>query len=273
MSNQNVESTTSEFTKRHTTLLALALVGIATTGYFLGLSSPMTGNSDYLDESVVETEAHAPMTTVIPATQYLDMGNVQKKPGLLRATLISDLRQQPLDPLAVIQVNDAEKTISLAHRETRRAFNGAPPTVPHPIDQLDSAACMACHGEGLRTASLRASKMPHPFYANCTQCHVEQQATYTAPSATFENSFAGAAAPMRGERAFAGAPPVVPHSTWMRNDCLACHGRTAAPGLASTHPWRKNCLQCHAESSQLNQTKLDSTPHFLPGPESLDSNE
>jgi len=47
-----------------------------------------------------------------------------------------------------------------------RAFEGAPPTVPHSF--VMRGACLSCHGEfgyeGLRT--------DHPARANCTQCHV-----------------------------------------------------------------------------------------------------
>jgi cytochrome c-type protein NapB len=58
---------------------------------------------------------------------------------------------------------------------------------------------------------------------------------------------------------------VVPHTTWMRNDCLSCHGRTASPGLETTHAWRKNCLQCHAPSAELDQTGVPKVD-FLPSP-------
>jgi len=221
-------------------------------------------------EPLLHPGEHDPAAvSVIPATSYAEMAGTRK----VRSTLLSSLVQQPYDLLAKIEVNENDKLLSLSDRETRRAFNGAPPTVPHPIDQLDSAACMACHGEGLLSKTLRASKMPHPYYSNCTQCHVEQQAKFALASAEFANSFKGAAAPTHGARAYPGAPPVIPHSTWMRNDCLSCHGRTAELGMASTHPWRGECLQCHGESSELNQTKLEAFPKFLPAPPRLDNHE
>lgn len=57
-------------------------------------------------------------------------------------------------------------------------------------------------------------------------------------------------------RAFAGAPPVIPHAVAQRepNDCLACHaagariaGRTAP---VISHETFSNCLQCHAVGSK-----------------------
>jgi nitrate reductase cytochrome c-type subunit len=48
--------------------------------------------------------------------------------------------------------------------DKNRAFNGAPPTIPHPVDQMSSNSCMACHGDGVKTATLRISKMSHQFW-------------------------------------------------------------------------------------------------------------
>jgi cytochrome c-type protein NapB len=56
-----------------------------------------------------------------------------------------------------------------------------------------------------------------------------------------------------GVRAYTGAPPEIPHSTWMRETCLACHGGTGAEGLRTRHPQRQSCTQCHAPSAGLNQ--------------------
>lgn len=290
----------SDFTQRYATLMVLGLIGVATTGYFLGLTSPMTASSEQPPAAAegVPTEEHHPASSaVIPATAYSEMPRVQLISHQQGDTRLTMLRQIPYDVNAKIVVNEQEKLASFADRETRRAFDGAPPTVPHPIDQLDSAGCMACHGEGLRSDTLRASKIPHPFYTNCTQCHAEQQARFALASATYENTFAGVAAPANGGRASREdssvvphttwmrealqnrdpaadwLPPVVPHTTWMRNDCLSCHGRTAAPGMESTHPWRANCLQCHGESPQLNQSDLHEGPNFLPSPVLLNSRE
>ncbi|HMO36955.1 MAG TPA: hypothetical protein PKA06_13015, partial [Gemmatales bacterium] len=42
---------------------------------------------------------------------------------------------------------------------------------------MTSWNCMACHGEGLKVQDRVATKMSHPFYTNCTQCHVELSRT------------------------------------------------------------------------------------------------
>ncbi len=280
--------------------MVFGLIGIATTGYFLGLTSPMTASSEQPVATVgdLQIEEHLPASSAaIPATAYSEMPVVQISARQQQATRLTMLQQTPYNINEKIDVNETEKLASLSDRQTRRAYDGAPPTVPHPIDQLDSVGCMACHGEGLRSNSLRAGKIPHPFYAGCTQCHVEQQARFAIVSATFENTFVGVAAPTHGGRAASGAspvvphttwmrealenrnpavdwvPPVVPHTTWMRNDCLSCHGRTAASGMESSHPWRAHCLQCHGESPQQNQSMLNDAPKFLPSPAIGNSHE
>jgi cytochrome c-type protein NapB len=215
---------------------------------------------------VPSASTDAESTAVIPATTYAEMR--ASRTGLNRewTTRLATIKQEPYDLHAKIQLDESDKLLALERRDELRAFNGAPPTIPHPIDQMTSRGCVACHSEGLKTESLRAAKMPHPFFASCTQCHVEQNSRYVEAAIFRENSFAGLKAPKSGSRAFDIAPPVVPHTTWLRDDCLSCHGRTARHGLRTTHPWRHNCLQCHGVSSQLEQAGTASTPQFLPPP-------
>jgi cytochrome c-type protein NapB len=116
---------------------------------------------------------------------------------------------------------------------------------------MGNAVCLSCHEKGLYVGTRQAAKMSHPVYANCTQCHVDGYAR-GADSFFGDNDFRGLAAAVHGERAFAGAPPVIPHSVWMRGDCLSCHGSTGPPALRTTHPERQNCFQCHLPSSSLD---------------------
>jgi len=259
-------------------LVAYAVMIVATTGYFIGVTAPMTSSEPV--ETATQNSVHSQAkdaspddAIVLPATTYRGMTTARKSPNHDWTTSLASLKQTPYDPFANIVLNQNDKIASLSRREQRRAFNGAPPTVPHPIDQYTSRGCMACHGEGLRSESIRASKMPHPFYVSCTQCHVEQKAKFSTATLVVENSFDGLPAPTAGTRAFATAPPVVPHSTSMREDCLSCHGRTAEPGMESTHPWRTNCQQCHAPKAKLNHVPFAATSKFLSGPVIGESDE
>jgi cytochrome c-type protein NapB len=142
---------------------------------------------------------------------------------------------------------------ALSIRAELRAFSGAPPTVPHEIEQISSVDCLRCHGDSPEADEKGAPKVPHDFLANCTQCHVEDESEYLFGDEPVPNTFAGAAAPRGGSRAYVGAPPLVPHSTLMRSNCLSCHGRFGLIALKTSHPERRGCLQCHGVSATMNQ--------------------
>lgn len=136
-----------------------------------------------------------------------------------------------------------------AVRATRRAYDGAPPVIPHPPLH---GACTKCHaatgqpvpGYGLAPANPHLGTRDAAATANCRQCHV-----FAETKETFaESSFIGRAVSLatRGERAFPGAPPTIPHEVTLRANCRACHSDPAGrPELRCSHPERENCRQCH----------------------------
>ncbi len=135
-------------------------------------------------------------------------------------------------------------------RAARRAYDGAPPVIPH--DNLGTT-CAECHDErGVNVPGLGyAPAQPHNETsgvgetARCRQCHV-----FAVTGAQFVgNSFVGVAqAPRSGARATDGAPPTMPHRLQMRENCVACHtGPAARTDIVSEHPERENCKQCHVE--------------------------
>jgi cytochrome c-type protein NapB len=96
--------------------------------------------------------------------------------------------------------------------------------------------------------------MSHPAYTHCIQCHAPQHgpgpALATPPPSlatpALANVFSGLPAPAGGSRAYSAAPPVMPHTTQMRENCVSCHGPGGSSVIKTTHPQRQNCLQCHA---------------------------
>jgi cytochrome c-type protein NapB len=146
-----------------------------------------------------------------------------------------------------------DRVEALSVRAELRAFNGAPPVVPHEIDQLSATDCLRCHGDSPEADEKGAPKVPHAFLAGCTQCHVEAESEHFFETELAANTFDGLPAPHGGSRAYAGAPPLIPHTTFMRANCLSCHGPFGLPALQSSHPERQGCLQCHAVSAQLDQ--------------------
>lgn len=86
--------------------------------------------------------------------------------------------------------------------------------------------------------------MPHREIANCRQCHVAQQVVKPFR----KNRFQGGGDPVRVARPSSGAPPVMPHRAFMREKCLACHGKESRGDIVhSPHPDRVRCQQCHVE--------------------------
>jgi len=152
--------------------------------------------------------------------------------------------------------SDQQREAATDKRAQRRAYSGAPPVVPHAIDQTNVESCLVCHGQGLKVGQVTAPKMSHEVYGNCTQCHVESINRALPPTSgprAAATLFQGLSAPGPGERVWPGAPPTIPHTTWMRENCNSCHGMLADKGLQTSHPWRGSCTQCHAPSAELDQ--------------------
>lgn len=151
---------------------------------------------------------------------------------------------------------EAERRAAVERRASLRAYDGAPPVIPHGIDTLGSASCLSCHGEGgnLVIGGTRPAEISHPWVTNCTSCHVPEDGLrqITEPAAerlTIENAFLGKRSAGPGPRAYGTAPPTTPHPVWMRQNCMACHGAGREQAIRTSHPERQNCLQCHAPDS------------------------
>lgn len=254
--------------------LVIAFIAIVVTGYFVGLQAPMTqlegGDSGAKHMSAGSSRTHSTgndgdANSPIDSVAYGSMASSYSGPTFQWEHDLTSLSRVTYDPMDPIVIREGEKRKALASREELRAFNGAPPTIPHKIDQMSTTSCMVCHSEGIVSPSLRAPAMSHQFYANCTQCHVEKNSADFTAIEFQPNSFVGLPAPEAGHRAYPGAPPLIPHSTWMRENCLSCHGFTGQEGLKTTHPWRQNCTQCHGPSSALEQAP-PTLNRFLPPP-------
>lgn len=136
---------------------------------------------------------------------------------------------------------------SLANYYSRRAYPGAPPVIPHPVDEAinRNQNCNVCHAKGGFAPKFNAyiPLTPHPDFLNCMQCHV---AATSAP--LFVNThWQSVDPPAIGRPALPGSPPPIPHGLALRDNCLACHGGPAAVAeIRCTHPERLSCRQCHA---------------------------
>lgn len=132
-----------------------------------------------------------------------------------------------------------------------RAFFTAPPPVDHFWDtEQDSQSCMQCHARKFRIEKRHKPivPVPHAEYSQCLQCHVRGNRKDVKPFV--ENQFVGLGEPGKGQRAHSKAPPTVPHRTFMRDNCISCHGPTGDYRIRTTHPNRTQCRQCHVQEEQ-----------------------
>ncbi len=137
---------------------------------------------------------------------------------------------------------------SAPKRAIRRAFDGAPPVIPH---ENIGAACTSCHSDaGIEVKGLGfAPPSPHAKTSGlsdrsrCRQCHV-----FRRTEGVFRKSrFVGLPQNLRsGARLYSTGPPVIPHDVLMRENCAACHtGKAARAEILTPHPERRHCQQCH----------------------------
>jgi cytochrome c-type protein NapB len=229
--------------------IAMALsIGVAFAGFFVG-TKDLEQPPRTLAESIHYARPHAPQ----PSVSYAQMRAVDLGPNAGWRGNLKHLATKQPDLMAEIEITDADKSVALRERAAIRAYNGAPPVVPHAIDQISAESCLACHGQGTQIGDRTAARISHPQLTNCTQCHILESNPGLEPAFIVANSFVGLEAPRQGERAYDGAPPTIPHSTQMRVECVSCHGPTGRLGIRSTHPWRQSCTQCHAPSAELDQ--------------------
>jgi len=254
---------------RIASILAAAAIAVAVIGYFVGITDGVPQPDGLPTDETLSHRSSGQVQDdpkVIPAIGYAEIPTAAMGPtDLLRTTSIKLPGIPEPELFAEIQPNAEEKAASARARASRRAFNGAPPVIPHAVADTNDAACYACHGGGIRIAGHKASVMSHPFLANCLQCHAPPPPSFHQREPEVESSFVGLPAPRSGQRAYPGAPPTIPHSRWMRQNCLACHGHQQGwAGMETTHPWRTNCTQCHAPSAALDQAIAADTIPMLP---------
>ena len=142
---------------------------------------------------------------------------------------------------------------SLKSYYSNRAFHGAPPTIPHKIQEdstIGESSCLKCHENGgfVQKYNAYAPVTPHPKMVNCRQCHVLEKTTGVFK----QNSFDKINPPTVGTNsALVGSPPVIPHQIQMRENCLSCHAGPSAPKeIRVSHPIRVNCRQCHVPNNK-----------------------
>jgi cytochrome c-type protein NapB len=248
-------------------VICAVIVGIALVGLLLGFGRPAPGWS-----TPAPDRPTTPAAGLMEAPRYAEINARARGPNRdYQSDVRSLVSNAPLVTDPVIQTA-ADKELALARRAARRAYAGAPPVIPHPASADQPAVCLSCHANGVRVGDRIGPQISHRHLTNCTQCHALDHPGSTAPgnlpgditsdhgAASALNRAVGHPGPSAGLRAYPGAPPQMPHPTSMRENCTSCHGVLGQPGLRTTHPERMNCIQCHAQSAELNQTRFPEPP-------------
>jgi len=152
-------------------------------------------------------------------------------------------------------IEGATKTTAKLRAE-RRLYDGAAPVIAH---ENMGADCTGCHTvEGMAVEGLGfAPPSPHErtqglsAMSRCEQCHVFRQ----TDGVFVESSFEGLTQNLRrGRKLNELAPPVMPHKSFMRENCVACHsGPAAREEIRTPHPERTRCRQCHVEQKAVDE--------------------
>lgn len=237
-------------------IVLAAVLTVSVSGFFMGLRQTVK-SAALLRGNIQGPEAHKEVysETVPPAPSYLELAMSAPKD---RGEMIPVMEQLPLAPSheAGRALTEAERKEVIRRRMNRRAYDGAPPVVPHAIDQRSSASCLTCHNQERLIRESITVKMSHPYLTHCIQCHVESSAQSfrwdtSLHGISIKNTFSGKGTSGRGGRAHPLAPPTIPHDRFMRTDCLSCHGVNGSYALKSPHPDRQSCTQCHAPNAEI----------------------
>jgi cytochrome c-type protein NapB len=156
---------------------------------------------------------------------------------------------------------------SFATRAARRLYDGAPPVIPHaPLN----IKCVACHTDtgkeapplGFAPANPHAKTAGLSATSHCQQCHVFRQ----QDELFAESDFQGLPQQLtKAERLYSGAPPIIPHRVFMRENCNSCHsGPVARAEIRCSHPQRANCRQCHVSNTEPAQSPALASASLLP---------
>ena len=136
-----------DYLRGHQKLLAVLLLIIgmaAVSGMFMGMRQ--TDAATEIAAIRYDGEDELVASNGLPeAPKY---GEIARSPWLANSAWKSSLDQLPtLDPPAAdgTPMSPGELEQARAERASRRAFDGAPPVVPHAIDQMSAASCLACH--------------------------------------------------------------------------------------------------------------------------------
>ncbi len=135
-----------------------ALLSCAVVGFLTG--------TERANDPPTSRAARPEAAAVTTAPGYLDLRTTRRGPNaVMYANAIATFEARVPSP-------DAEAPPPLdEERRARRAYDGAPPVIPHAVKQDRPPDCLGCHEHGVIIAGRRAPAMIHPRRESCNQCH------------------------------------------------------------------------------------------------------
>ncbi len=246
-----------------TTILVAVVFTASVSGFFMGLRQTVR-ETTLAEQSTHHDHEDEQHSSVQAAVDYSQIAKAGFGPNSNFKSHLSSLRSNPVEnlqthPLFVSTDQLREK------RESRRAYDGAPPIVPHPIAQDNAATCLQCHAQATRIDDVVAPAISHPAYTSCTQCHVSAEGHGSRwNTSDFDlhtgNQFTGNQAPAVKDQAYDDAPMTIPHTLHMRQNCMSCHGELGTSPIRTSHPERQSCTQCHVPSGQIDKSNFAESP-------------
>jgi len=244
--------------RQHRKMLAVIFLMIgmlSVSGFFMGMLQTEKQETRRFGPATSPAHAEVRVADLPEAPRYSEIAVTEWLANRDWKFTLKDL-PRAAEPGQLPVATEAERKAAVERRTSLRAYDGAPPVIPHGIDTLSSASCLSCHGKNgnFVIAGKRPAEISHPWVTNCTSCHVPADGLrqITEPEATrltVENAFVGKRSAGPGPRAYGTAPPTTPHQVWMRQNCMACHGPGREQAIRTSHPERQNCLQCHAPNA------------------------
>ncbi len=185
-------------------------------------------------------------TTLRKNSQDVVLGELGNNGSPSRPVGVEEFEESANFSASMGEIEGVDNGRSLTDYYNRRAYQGAPPTVPHPVDPQSFGGddCTQCHATGDYVPQLEAYApiVPHPELLSCNQCHVPVVST----ELFVETDWQTLAPPTLGDTVLIDSPPPIPHALQLREDCASCHAGPAAPEeIRVTHPERESCTQCH----------------------------
>ena len=250
------------------TIVLIVVVIVSVSGLFMGMRQNDSKSDSWQAPWNAGPEAQASEQKVFPvAPKYADIPTTKWKANKNWRNSLANLPHAKMNLVDQKQLTKAERQKILNGRSSRRAYDGAPPMIPHAINYRDVDSCTACHAPDANVliAGRRSPAMSHPMMSNCTQCHAPNDGLKILQHSgtvglVVESGFIGNASVGAGTRAYKGAPPTIPHKVSMRQNCMSCHGPGMPDAITTSHPMRGNCMQCHAQDANFDNREMLAAP-------------